>query len=166
MALPISEASADTDDTLTLTITGLTSYETITDAHDSTVLPTERNEVPRREGFPTHLKARGEPMKRMLGAAMLLVSWIVLPDCGSESDLPSGPTGGARGSAFRSFFGGEEFQPVRGQRGWPVRSVGHPVPLAARGGDSTIVGRVRGPDWPDEPAAKPQGNVTELDLDP
>jgi Ca2+-binding RTX toxin-like protein len=37
VALPITEASFDSDDTLTVTITGLTSYETVTDKHDSTV---------------------------------------------------------------------------------------------------------------------------------
>jgi hypothetical protein len=37
VALPITEATSDTDDTLTLSIAGLTSYETITDKHDSTV---------------------------------------------------------------------------------------------------------------------------------
>jgi hypothetical protein len=37
VALPITEATSDTDDVLTLTIAGLTSYETITDKHDSTV---------------------------------------------------------------------------------------------------------------------------------
>ncbi|MEW6642052.1 MAG: Ig-like domain-containing protein [Pseudomonadota bacterium] len=37
VALPISVAAADADDTVSVTITGLTSYETVTDGHDATV---------------------------------------------------------------------------------------------------------------------------------
>jgi hypothetical protein len=37
VALPIAVASFDADDTVTVNITGLTSYETVTDNHDSTV---------------------------------------------------------------------------------------------------------------------------------
>jgi hypothetical protein len=37
IALPISVSPFDSDDTLTVTITGLTNYETVTDNHDSTV---------------------------------------------------------------------------------------------------------------------------------
>ena len=37
-------------------------------------------------------------MKRMLGAAALVASWILLPDCGTESDLPAGQVGGNGGA--------------------------------------------------------------------